>query len=290
MTERPVIDVALLHRLIDTQFPEYRGLPVRPVELDGWDNRTFRLGADLSVRLPSARGYLEQVAKEHEWLPRLAPQLPLPIPVPVAQGGPGAGYPFPWSVYRWLPGTPLALADGVDDVALAEDLGRFLTALRQVDAAGGPLPGTHNFFRGDPPGVYRDEALAAMTAGSSDIDPRLARRIWDAAEDSVWDRAAVWFHGDAAPGNLLVRDGRLAAVIDFGTSGVGDPACDLVPAWTMFDGAARRVFRDAVALDDATWARARGWALWKALITVRDTPDDAPSRRTLARLAADPGV
>lgn len=290
MNERPVIDVALVRRLVDTQFPEYRGLPVRPVELDGWDNRTFRLGDDLSVRLPSARGYLGQVAKEHEWLPRLAPLLPLPIPAPVAQGEPDAGYPFPWSVYRWLPGTPLALAGEVDGVALATDLGHFLTALRQVDATGGPPPGSHNFFRGDPPGVYRDEAIAAMAAGAPEIDPRAARRIWDAAEGSRWDAPAVWFHGDAAPGNLLVRDGCLSAVIDFGTSGVGDPACDLVPAWTIFDDSARRAFRDAVALDDATWARARGWALWKALITVRDRPDDALARRTLARLAADPGL
>ena len=191
MTERPVIDVALVRRLVDAQFPEYRGLPVRAVELDGWDNRTFRLGDDLSVRLPSARGYLGQVAKEHEWLPRLAPLLPLPIPSPVAQGEPDAGYPFPWSVYRWLPGTPLALAGEVDGVALATDLGRFLTALRQADATGGPPPGSHNFFRGDPPGVYRDEAIAAMAAGAPDIDPRAARRIWDAAEGSRWDTPAV---------------------------------------------------------------------------------------------------
>lgn len=290
MTDRLVIDVALVRRLVDRQFPAYRALPIRPVELDGWDNDTFRLGDELSVRLPSAPGYREQVAKEHEWLPRLAPHLPLPIPVPVAQGEPDAEYPLPWSVYRWLPGTPLALAGAVDEPRLAEDLGLFLTALREVDARGGPLPGAHNFFRGDPPGVYRDETLAAIPAGARDLDPRLAQAIWASAEESRWAAPPVWFHGDAAPGNLLVRDGRLSAVIDFGTSGVGDPACDLVPAWTMFDGEARAAFRDAVVLDEATWARARGWALWKALITVRDTPDDLPARRTLARLAADPGA
>jgi aminoglycoside phosphotransferase (APT) family kinase protein len=290
VSDRALIDAALVRRLVDAQFPEYRALPLRPVDLDGWDNRTFRLGDGLSVRLPSARGYVEQVAKEHEWLPRLAPQLPLPIPQPVAQGVPGEGYPFAWSIYRWLPGTPLGLARDVDDVTLAADLGAFLTALRRVDATGGPAAGSHNFYRGAPPGVYREEALAAMPAGSPDIDPRLARRIWDAAEASEWERPGVWLHGDAAPGNLLVRNGRLSAVIDFGTSGVGDPACDLVPAWTMFDGDARRAFLDAIGLDAATEQRARAWALWKALITVRDSPDDAPSRRTLARLAADPGV
>ncbi|MEY9952809.1 aminoglycoside phosphotransferase family protein [Leifsonia sp. EB34] len=290
MTDRVSVDAALVRRLVDAQFPGYRSLPVRDVELSGWDNRTFRLGEEFSVRLPSARGYVEQVAKEHEWLPRLAPQLPLPIPQPVALGEPGEGYPFAWSVYRWLPGTPLGLVEDVDAVALAADLAGFLTALRAVDATDGPAPGSHNFSRGAPPGVYREEALAAMSAGFRDLDPALARRIWDAAEASAWERPGVWLHGDAAPGNLLIRDGRLSAVIDFGTSGVGDPACDLVPAWTMFEGAARRTFLDAVGLDAATAQRARAWALWKALITVRDRPDDAPSRRTLARLAADPGV
>ena len=290
MSDRVSVDAGLVRRLVDAQFPEYRSLPVRDVELSGWDNRTFRLGEELSVRLPSARGYVEQVAKEQEWLPRLAPQLPLPIPQPVAQGAPGDGYPFAWSVYRWLPGTPLGLADDVEGLALAADLGGFLTALRGADATAGPAAGSHNFFRGAPPGVYREEALAAIPAGARDIDPRLARRIWEAAEATEWEGPGVWFHGDAAPGNLLVRDGRLSAVIDFGTSGVGDPACDLVPAWTMFEGDARRVFLAAVGLDAATERRARAWALWKALITVRDSPDDAPSRRTLARLAADPGV
>ncbi|MFE4467277.1 aminoglycoside phosphotransferase family protein [Leifsonia sp. NPDC056824] len=290
MTDRVPVDAALVRRLVDAQFPAYRSLPVRDVELSGWDNRTFRLGEELSVRLPSARGYVEQVAKEHEWLPRLAPQLPLPIPQPVAQGEPGEGYPFAWSIYRWLPGTPLGLVDDVDAVVLAAELGAFLTALRRVDATGGPAAGSHNFYRGAPPGVYREEALEAMPAGAPTIDPRLARRIWDAAEGSEWERPGVWLHGDAAPGNLLVRNARLSAVIDFGTSGVGDPACDLVPAWTMFDGDARRAFLDAVGLDAATEQRARAWALWKALISVRDSPDDAPSRRTLARLAADPGV
>jgi aminoglycoside phosphotransferase (APT) family kinase protein len=290
MTDRVAVDAELVRRLVDAQFPEYRSLPVRDVELSGWDHRTFRLGEELSVRLPSARGYVEQVAKEHAWLPRLAPKLPLPIPEPVALGEPGEGYPFAWSVYRWLPGTPLGLVEDVDPVALASDLAGFLTALRGADATGGPAAGSHNFFRGDPPGVYREEALAAIPAGARDIEPRLARRLWDAAEASAWEGPGVWLHGDAAPGNLLVRGGRLSAVIDFGTSGVGDPACDLVPAWTMFDGEARRAFLDAAGLDAATAQRARAWALWKALITVRDRPDDAASRRTLARLASDPGV
>ncbi|MFF2053279.1 aminoglycoside phosphotransferase family protein [Leifsonia sp. NPDC058194] len=288
---RPVIDAALVRRLVDAQFPHWRSLPVRPVDHDGWDNRTFRLGDDLSVRLPSATGYAAQVAKEQEWLPRLAPLLTLPIPQPVAVGVPDERYPFPWSVYRWLPGRPLVLARedvdaDVDDVTLAREIGEFLVALRGVDATDGPVPGAHNFFRGDPPAVYGDEALAAIALLGDDA-PR-ARGIWERAIGSRWEAAPVWFHGDVAEGNLLVRDGRLSAVIDFGTSGVGDPACDLVPAWTLFDGAARAAFRDAVALDPDTWARAAGWALWKAAITLRDRPDDRGSRTTLRRLLADP--
>ncbi len=281
---RPHIDAALVRRLVDAQFPAWRGLPIRPVEHDGWDNRTFRLGEELSVRLPSAEGYVEQVAKEQRWLPQLAPLLPVPIPTPVAAGEPGEDFPFPWSVYRWLPGTPVALRGDVSrDAESASAIGRFLVALRAAPTDGAPGPGTHNFFRGAPPAVYEEEALAAFAVLGREA--ARARDLWAEATASLWDGAPVWFHGDVAPGNLLMdAAGALCAVIDFGTSGVGDPACDLVPAWTMFDGEARDAFVATVGLDDATWARARGWALWKAAITLRDRPADAESRATLARI------
>src|SRR3954464_12907937 len=145
---RPHIDAALVRRLVDAQLPQWRGLPVRPGEHDGWDNRTFRLGDELSVRLPSAAGYREQVAKEQAWLPRLAPLLPLPIPETVAEGAPVDEYPLPWSGYRWLPGRPVVLLGDVSqDVVLAETIGRFLVALRAAPTEGAPGPGTHNFFR-----------------------------------------------------------------------------------------------------------------------------------------------
>jgi aminoglycoside phosphotransferase (APT) family kinase protein len=280
-----VLDAALARTLVDAQFPQWRSLPIRPVDADGWDNRTFRLGDELSIRLPSGPWYAEQVAKEQEWLPLLAPLLPVPIPEPVAQGEPGDGYPYPWSVYRWRRGTPIALdADVSADVALAEAIGGFLTALRQAPTDGAPRPGRHNFYRGDSPAVYQDEALAAFAVLGADAER--AHAVWERATASTWDREPVWFHGDVAPGNLLLAGGALAAVIDFGTSGVGDPACDLVPAWTMFAGAATEAFRASVGLDDATWQRAAGWALWKAAITVRDRPNDRPSWETLGRLLA----
>lgn len=282
---RPHLDAAVVRRLIDVQFPAWSGLPIRSVEHDGWDHRTFRLGDELSVRLPSAEGYSEQVAKEQRWLPRLAPVLPLPIPQPVAEGAPTEEYPLPWSVYRWLPGRPAVLHGDVSrDAALAEAIGAFLVALRTAPTAGAPGPGTHNFFRGAPPEVYGEEALAAFPV-LGERDAARARALWAEATASRWDASPVWFHGDVAPGNLLLdASGALSAVIDFGTSGVGDPACDLVPAWTMFEGEARSAFVAAVGLDDATWSRARGWALWKAAITVRDRPGDAEARATLGRI------
>jgi aminoglycoside phosphotransferase (APT) family kinase protein len=284
----PAIDERLARRLVDTQFPQWAALPIAPVAPSGWDNRTFRLGEDLTVRLPSAEWYALQVEKEQRWLPVLAPRLPLPIPVPVAHGAPGEGYPHAWSVYRWLAGEPAGTAAVHDTARFATDLAGFLVALRAVDAEGGPGPGPHNFHRGGPLTHYEDETLAALAALGGAIDGRRTRRIWDEAVAATGQGPPVWFHGDVAVNNLLVRDGRLAAVIDFGTSGVGDPACDVVIAWTYLDAPGRAAFRAALGTDDATWARGRGWALWKALITIAGGGEWAPAaRRTLAVLLAD---
>jgi aminoglycoside phosphotransferase (APT) family kinase protein len=257
----------LVSRLVATQFPQWAHLPVAPVELDGHDNRTFRLGDELLVRLPSADAYAPQVDKEHRWLPVLAAHLPLPIPEPVARGIPTPGFPRPWSVYRWRAGEP-ATADRVqDETRFATDLAGFLSALYAIDPTGGPAAGAHSFNRGGPLATLDAEAREAITALLHEVNAEAATAVWDAALRAVWERPSVWVHGDVANANLLVRDGRLCAVLDFGCSAVGDPACDLAIAWTFFAGESRRAFRDALALDEATWARGRGWALWKALIT-----------------------
>lgn len=264
---RAGIDAALVRRLVRAQLPQWGDLPVTPVEVDGWDNRTYRLGDELSVRLPTASGYAAAVEKEHRWLPVLAPRLPLPVPQPVALGRPTEEYPHPWSVRRWLPGDT-ARPDLLDDpVRFALDVAGFVRALWAVDAHGGPVAGAHSFFRGAPPVHYDAETRRALDALDGRVDRRRATAVWQDALAAPYGGRDVWFHGDIAPGNLLVRDGRLAAVIDFGTSGVGDPACDLVLAWTFLTGRSRAAFRDATAQDAGTWARARGWALWKALIT-----------------------
>jgi aminoglycoside phosphotransferase (APT) family kinase protein len=221
------------------------------------------------VRLPSAATYAASVGKEHTWLPRLAPQVPVRIPESVALGAPGAGYPWPWSVRRWIAGRPAEQSRILDMRAFALDLAGFLTALMAVDATDGPAAGAHNFHRGGPPAFYDAETREALVALAGQVDTTAAAAVWDAALGARWTGDPVWFHGDVAFGNLLVDEaGRLTAVIDFGTSGVGDPACDLVVAWTLLDAPARAVFRAAMPADDAMWARARGWALWKALITL----------------------
>ncbi len=280
---RAGIDASLVRRLLAEQFPRWRHVPVRPVEVDGWDNRTYRLGRDLSVRLPSADGYVAAVTKEHRWLPALAPHLPLPVPEPVALGVASPTFPRPWSVRRWIDGAPAG--DALDQEQFALELARFLVALWAVDAGDGPPAGEHSFHRGGPLAAYDEETRSCLVhLGRDDCG---ARGAWDAALATSWERPDVWFHGDVAVGNLLVRDGRLAAVIDFGTCGVGDPACDLVIAWTFLDIPAPRVFRREVDLDEDTWARARGWALWKALIGLRGDPGSAVDRRTVQRVLAE---
>jgi aminoglycoside phosphotransferase (APT) family kinase protein len=266
---RAGIDAALVRRLIAAQFPQWADLSVTPVEVDGWDNRTYRLGDAMTVRLPTAAGYVAGVAKENEWLPRLAPHLPLPIPQVLGAGEPGEGYPHPWSIRNWLPGVTLNMSELADPVLFATDLAGFLQALQACDATDGPAAGAHSFYRGTSPSYYDEETrscLAELDLDGRRIDTRRAAEVWEAALAAEWRGEPVWFHGDIATGNLLIDAGRLSAVIDFGTSGVGDPACDLVIAWVTLTGPAREAFRAAIAQDSAVWARARGWALWKALL------------------------
>jgi aminoglycoside phosphotransferase (APT) family kinase protein len=292
---RAGVTAELVARLVADQFPRWVHLPVEPVPVDGWDNRTYRLGADMTVRLPTHASYVAAIEKEDRWLPMLAPQLPVPIPTPLATGAPGVGYPFPWSVRQWLPGDT-ARHHGVESLpGFAASVAEFILALQRVDPDGGPRAGAHSFYRGTPPAHYDDETRRALAALVGVIDVDRATAVWDAALDATWSGAPLWFHGDIAAGNLLVRDGALSAVIDFGTSGVGDPACDLVIAWTFFAAESRREFARQVNADAGTWARARGWALWKAMITLagdleRDPAAAEANRALIADLLDDPVV
>ena len=263
---RAVIDAGLVRRLVAARFPHWAGLPIRPIEPGGWDNRTFRLGEHLIVRLPSAADYAQQAEKTHRWLPRLAPALPFSIPVPVALGEPAEGYPFPWSVHLWIEGEVAAPERIADSRRLANDLGHFLAALQRIDTTGGPAPGVHNFHRGGSLATYDDQTRKAIATLRDRIDAAAATCVWDAALATSWRDAPVWVHGDVSLGNLLIRSGYLTAVIDFGNLAVGDPACDLAIAWNVFDVPSRAAFRTALPLDGDTWMRGRAWALWKALI------------------------
>ncbi|MFF4014636.1 aminoglycoside phosphotransferase family protein [Streptomyces sp. NPDC001843] len=256
------------------------------------DNATFRLGEDLSVRLPRYPHWAGQVEREHRWLPVLAPHLPLTVSQPVARGEPGEDYPYPWSVYRWLPGEQAATESLADPVGAARDLAGFITALQAVDATGGPGPEQSNAFRGAPLGGAHDSIAAEARVRpkiealkkAGMVDVGLVTEVWEAALAAPpWVGDPVWIHGDLDPGNLLATKGRLTAVIDFGTLAVADPAVDLIPTWKFLPAPAREAFRESVGADDATWARARGWALASSL----PVPDDPyfqqdPTRVTTA--------
>lgn len=286
------ITVDVVAGLVREQFPGWADLPLRPVDVDGWDNTSFRLGDDLLVRLPSHDRYVPGVEKEHRWLPVLAPQLPLPIPLPVARGEPSTAFPRLWSVYRWIDGEPAGSTPPADRVAFAVDVAAFLAALQRVDASGGPAAGAHSFGRGGPLRSFDAHTREAIAKLGAAVDGHGAAAVWDAALEATCASAPVWVHGDVAANNLLVRDGRLAAVIDFGTAAVGDPACDTVLAWTFFDGASRVAFRDRLPVDRSVWVRGRGWAVWKALVTLAWNPQRVPAfteecRRVLADVVAE---
>jgi aminoglycoside phosphotransferase (APT) family kinase protein len=252
-------DAALVRRLLGQQFPRWADLPVRPVGSAGTENAIYRLGDELAVRLPRKEDAVGQVEFEQRWLPRLAPLLPAAVPEPIAVGRPGHGYPFPWAVSRWIDGSHPTTQpdDAADDHRLARELGEFVAALRTADTSGAPTG-----YRSVPLRT-RDTEVRQWTAQAvDDIDAPALLAAWEQAlAQPEWDGPARWTHGDLIPGNILTGDGRLRAVIDFGTAGVGDPACDARAAWTVLGAQARETFRAAGGFDDATWARGRGWAL-----------------------------
>lgn len=263
------ISTTVVKKLIEEQFPKWSNLEIKPVLKSGHDNRTFHLGDEMSIRLPSSKAYVAQVEKESKWLPIIAPKLELPITCPIAKGNPSNLYPYPWSINKWLKGETVNY-DNVDLNQFAVDLATFLKDIQSIDSTGGPMAGDHNFFRGGDLSVYNDETQDALEKLKNVVDVEKCSLIWDRALSTKWTKSPVWVHGDVAQGNLLVDNGRLSAVIDFGILGVGDPACDLVMAWTFFDKESRMIFMEEVGLDEHTWDRARGWALWKALITYED--------------------
>ena len=286
-------DTALVRRLVADQFTRWAHLPVKGVVSAGTDNALYRLGDDMVVRLPRRPEAVASVDREQQWLPLLGPLVPVGIPVPLGRGVPAEGYPWNWSVYSWLEGENPTVDGIADPVSLADYLGAFVVAMQTIDPAGGPEPGADKFFRGAPLALRDAPTRKAIEDLRGMVDTDAVTAAWEAdLHAPAWTSAPVWVHGDLAPGNLLCVHGRLSGVIDFGGLAVGDPAVDLIVAWNLLLAAARVRFRSALDVDDATWARGRGWALSIALIQLpyyRDTNPmlAASSRHVIREVLAD---
>jgi aminoglycoside phosphotransferase (APT) family kinase protein len=256
------IGADLVRQLVDSQFPDWSALPLRRWEQAGSDNVIYRLGDELAVRLPRGDWAAEQARKEYAWLPRIAPLLPLAIPAPAGLGKPAFGYPWTWSVARWLDGEPVAADQLADSAGAAEDLAAFLKAMWRLPAATSFTPGPHPELQRQTLASKDQRVRAAIAAVAPDFDAAALTRAWEralAAPD--WSGEPRWCHGDFHVGNLLMRNGRISAVLDFGGLGYGDPACDLDIAYTLMTARTRAVLRAALDLDAAAWDRGRGWAL-----------------------------
>lgn len=267
------INVPLVQGLIRKQFPQWADLSIKPIKTSGWDNRTFHLGDALLVRLPSQAQYAQQVAKEQYWLPKLKDHLPCLIPNPIAQGKPTTKYPWSWSIYQWINGETATHENITDLNDFAKHLAEFLLALHHCDTTDAPLAGPENFYRGGLLKVYDADTRDALSKIAARDQAMILTAIWEQALSSTWQQDPVWVHGDMAVGNILVKDGKLTAIIDFGQLALGDPACDLAIYWTFLAGESRKVFRDSLNLDQDTWDRARGWVLWKTLCAPIDGTD-----------------
>jgi aminoglycoside phosphotransferase (APT) family kinase protein len=259
--EEVAVTSSLVRHLVASSFPQWADFPLTRVASTGTDNAIFRLGDQLGLRFPRVGWAENQIAKESEWLPRIALQLPVEVPEPLAVGEPGAGYPFPWLVFRWLEGDDMQHLEDVDFDQLARDIAAFVHALEAIDATGVPLGGRH----GGRMWADDETVRSCIEALQDEIDANLALSVWEAAlEAGPWRRPPVWVHGDLLPGNVIVRDGRVTGIIDWSSAGAGDPACELMIAWAL-PPAARALYRSLLELDEPAWARARGLVVEQAV-------------------------
>ena len=282
------IDAGVVRRLVAAQFPRLAGLEIREVPSTGTVNAIYRLGDQLYARLPRLPRYVRSLEREWRWLPVLAPGLTLRVPEPVALGQPTDEYPFTWVIYRWIDGQPYADQLIDDERQAAADLARFVAELRQITpAADAPAGGRRPLARLDA------GTRTSIAASACAIDIPAALAAWESAlQAPVWDGQPVWIHADLLRPNLLAAGGRIRAVIDFGSVGVGDPATDVIPAWAVFGPAGRAAFRDALGIDNGTWHRARGIALHQAAAlipyySVSNPAFAALGQRTVEQVIAD---
>ncbi len=256
------IDEAFVRALLSAQFKSWSDLRLELVGLVGTENVIFKLGDDKCIRLPRRPGIVSQVIDEQRWLSFLAPRLPLDIPIPMAGGYPEGFYDSHWVIYPWLEGADATKSVISDLEENAVRLADFIRALHDIDATGGPAT-----YRGAPLATRNSEVHKALDALHDYIDTKAALNIWNIClKAKPWEKDPVWIHSDLLPANLLVNRGRITAVLDFGMVGIGDPACDLLPAWSLFHGESREKFRQTLDIDEATWIRGQGWALSIGLI------------------------
>lgn len=261
------IDEDLVRRLLASQMPQWADLPLRLAEPIGTDNVMIRLGDSLALRLPRTEDAAESMHKEQELVPRIAPLLPVEVPVPVGVGEPGHGYPWPWSVYPWIAGRNPDPGEAGSE--LARDLADFVQALRGADTFGLAAEGPLHSYRADSIQLRDATTRRCIDECEGLIDTTRAAEAWDRAKRVPdYDGTPVWMHSDVQPGNVLVRDGRLASVIDWGAVALGEPAVDCIVAWTLLTPATRPAFRARVGVDDDTWHRGRAWALSIALVAL----------------------
>ena len=281
------IGAGLVRALLTEQFPQFASLPLKLVRSTGTVNAIYRLGEHLSVRLPRSAAWAGDIEREWALLPKIGPHISLQIPQPVAKGRPSAGYPHPWAIYRWIEGQPYRADCIADQRQAASDLANFILELRQIDPQDGPPAGRRPLSELD--AATRSTIQKATGA----IDTAGVSAAWERAlEAPAWDGRPLWMHADLLRSNLLVRDGRLCAVIDFGGAGVGDPAFDVVPAWSVFNQNGRATFRSALDVDQGTWARARGYALHQALLIIPYYAETNPrfvceAKRTVAEVLSE---
>lgn len=282
------IDIPLVKRLLAEQFPHLAERSITAVRSSGTVNAIYRLGDDLYARLPRMERWAESIEREWTWLPKLAPHISLSIPKPLALGKPANGYPCPWAIQHWIEGTPYHDELIGDERQAAHDLVHFIRELRSADMTGAPRGGR------DPLIELDAETRSAIHSSCSVIDTEAVSAAWmHALEAPPWNGKPVWIHGDLLRSNLLVQDGRLCAVIDFGGAGIGDPAADVVPAWSVFSKVGREDFRRVLDVDEDTWRRARGYALHQALMIIPYYPETNPefvsmAKRTVGEILAEP--
>ncbi len=260
------IDIQLVEKLVRSQFPKWNSHPIKPVQLSGTGNYSFRLGDSMIIRLPRTPRHAQQVEKEYTWLPKIKSYLPLPIPEVLGVGKPGEGYPWNWVIYNWFEGEPLASSPVSDLKLLAEDLAHFFSKLHNIDFKEGPLPGIQGSNRGGPLTDHDLEMRAGIATLKKRMDVSKVVAIWEKALKAPKQTTPIWIHGDVSSSNILVQNGRLSAVIDFGQLTRGDPAYDFACAWIFLDKEARRHFRKILNIDDDTWARSHAWGLRRTVV------------------------